>query len=92
MTVRWTKGRDSFLRTWYGPQCRVDPAILAMSLDLAERTVIKRLSQLKLRSLRAERNVQKRQIAVGNAVAVTRFTNVHNCRPVVRAGLATPLR
>jgi hypothetical protein len=64
MKTQWTNDRDAHLRAHYNDRIKVDPAQLALRLGLAEKTVIIRLSQLGLRSRRAERNVQKRQVAV----------------------------
>jgi hypothetical protein len=63
MKTQWTKARDAHLREHYNPRLKVDPAQLALRLGLAEKTIIIRLSQLGLRSRRAERNVQSRYIA-----------------------------
>ena len=58
----WTKARDDFLREYYNAKIKVEPAMLAMSLGLAEVRVINRLAELGLRNRRAERNAQIRRI------------------------------
>ena len=49
----WNRERDAFLREHYGDQVKVDPAMLAMSLNLNSKTgtreVIRWLFDLKLR-------------------------------------------
>jgi len=60
--THWSKERDQHLKDNYGPHQRTDPAVIALCLGLAEKTIIIRLSQLGLRSRRAERNVQACQI------------------------------
>ena len=54
MTPQWpTMKADAFLREWYSDKARVDPAMLAMGLDLrhskAPAMVEKRLRELGLR-------------------------------------------
>ena len=53
----WNKERDTHLRTFYGDQVKVDPAILAFLLRTTEAHVLNRLSKLGLRNKRAERNL-----------------------------------
>jgi hypothetical protein len=61
-SVFWTKTRDDFLREHYNAKIKVEPAMLAMSLGLAEVRVINRLAELGLRNRRAQRNMQLRRI------------------------------
>jgi hypothetical protein len=58
----WTKTRDAHLRSFYTDTVKVDPAIIAFFIGTTELRVIKRLSELGLRSRRAERNVQPRSV------------------------------
>ena len=52
----WTKARDAHLRSFYTDTLKIDPAILALFIGTTEIRVIKRLSELGLRTRRAERN------------------------------------
>ena len=51
-STHWTKARDQHLKDHYNDLIKVCPAILAMSLGLAEITVIKRLQPLIAQSAR----------------------------------------
>ena len=66
-SVFWTKTRDDHLRQFYNAKVKVDPAMLAMSLNLGkgrlgEKAVINRLAELGLRNRRAQPDMQLRRI------------------------------
>ena len=55
----WNKDKDKYLKTWYGPKCKVSPALLAEGIGLSRSRnnclkVIKRLNQLGLRKIKGD--------------------------------------
>jgi hypothetical protein len=61
--MKWSKDKDDFLRQWYNDKVKVDPACLAMSLNLKGMNsvfiVINRLSELQLRNKRKTPDVKR---------------------------------
>jgi hypothetical protein len=62
----WSKEKDDFLRQWYNDEVKVDPACLAMSLNLRGNNrayaVINRLSKLGLRNKRKDHDFKPRKV------------------------------